>query len=87
MLICCNNNMLSHTHTHTHSHTFSHTHTCPQGFDVKVDEAAMTGEGEVVKKSFEKDPMLYAGTQVRSGRGGEEAGSTVAHCVCECVSV
>ena len=53
--------------THMHTHT---THTPgPQGFDVKVDEAAMTGEGELVRKSADRDPMLYAGTQVR-GKGG-----------------
>ena len=55
---------------------------------MKVDEAAMTGEGEVVKKSFERDPMLYAGTQVRNGReeaGREHCSRTGRVCVCVCV--
>ncbi len=36
-----------------------------QSFDVKVDEASLTGEAELVKKQTDRDVMLLAGTQVR----------------------
>lgn len=36
----------------------------PQGFDVKVDESALTGEAVLVKKDVNSDPILYGGTKV-----------------------
>ena len=38
--------------------------TVSQGYDVKVDESSLTGEGDLAKKGIERDRMLYAGTQV-----------------------
>lgn len=39
------------------------------GYDVKVDESSLTGEGDLAKKGIERDRMLYAGTQVMEGGG------------------
>ena len=36
---------------------------------MKVDEASLTGEAELVKKKMDSDPMLLAGTQVMEGGG------------------
>ena len=41
----------------------------PQGYDIRVDEASLTGESDLVKKDKKKDPMLLAGTQVMEGGG------------------
>ena len=35
-----------------------------QGNDVKVNEAALTGEAELVRKRENSSPMLFSGTQV-----------------------
>ncbi|XP_016850766.1 plasma membrane calcium-transporting ATPase 1 [Anolis carolinensis] len=40
-----------------------------QGHDLKVDESALTGESDHVKKSLLKDPMLLSGTHVMEGSG------------------
>ncbi len=40
-----------------------------QGYDVRVDEASLTGEADQVKKKVDADPMLLAGTQVMEGEG------------------
>ena len=40
-----------------------------QGYDIRVDEASLTGESDLVKKDTRKDPMLLAGTQVMEGGG------------------
>ena len=40
-----------------------------KGYDVKVDEASLTGEAELVKKLPDRDVMLLAGTQVMEGGG------------------
>lgn len=40
-----------------------------QGNDVRVDEASLTGEAELVRKTVDADPMLLAGTQVMEGGG------------------
>ena len=56
----------THTHTHTSTHTHTHTHTHTQGNDVKVSEAALTGEAELVRKNETSSPMLFSGTQVRT---------------------
>ena len=42
---------------------------CPQGYDVRVDEASLTGEADLVKKRIDADPMMLAGTQVMEGEG------------------
>ena len=39
-----------------------------QGNDVRVNEASLTGESEQLKKTPEKNPFLYAGTQVSYSR-------------------
>merc|ERR1712130_891858 len=40
-----------------------------QSNDLKVDEAAMTGESDHVKKGEHTDPMLLSGTHVMEGSG------------------
>ncbi|XP_075385233.1 plasma membrane calcium-transporting ATPase 4 isoform X1 [Tenrec ecaudatus] len=40
-----------------------------QGNDLKIDESSLTGESDLVKKSWEKDPMLLSGTHVMEGSG------------------
>ena len=40
-----------------------------KGFDVSINESALTGESLLVKKSPELDPFLLAGTQVMEGGG------------------
>ncbi|XP_023656501.1 plasma membrane calcium-transporting ATPase 1-like isoform X2 [Paramormyrops kingsleyae] len=40
-----------------------------QGNDLKLDESALTGESDLVKKTLDKDPMLLAGTHVMEGSG------------------
>ncbi|XP_037353158.1 plasma membrane calcium-transporting ATPase 4 isoform X3 [Talpa occidentalis] len=40
-----------------------------QGNDLKIDESALTGESNHVKKSLERDPMLLSGTHVMEGSG------------------
>ncbi|XP_067322425.1 plasma membrane calcium-transporting ATPase 1-like [Anolis sagrei] len=40
-----------------------------QGHDLKIDESALTGESDHVKKSLIKDPMLLSGTHVMEGSG------------------
>jgi len=40
-----------------------------QSNDVKIDESAMTGESDHVKKSVERDPLLFSGTHVMEGSG------------------
>ncbi|XP_073732122.1 plasma membrane calcium-transporting ATPase 4 isoform X3 [Misgurnus anguillicaudatus] len=40
-----------------------------QGNDLKIDESALTGESDHVRKSLEKDPMLLSGTHVMEGSG------------------
>lgn len=40
-----------------------------QGYDIRVDEASLTGEAALVKKKVGVDPMLLAGTQVMEGGG------------------
>ncbi|XP_027727438.1 plasma membrane calcium-transporting ATPase 4 isoform X1 [Vombatus ursinus] len=40
-----------------------------QGNDLKIDESALTGESDHVKKALEKDPMLLSGTHVMEGSG------------------
>ena len=37
--------------------------------DLKIDESAMTGESDHVKKSVERDPLLFSGTHVMEGSG------------------
>ena len=39
------------------------------GFDVAINESALTGESMLVKKTPESDPFLLAGTQVMEGGG------------------
>jgi Ca2+ transporting ATPase len=39
------------------------------GYDVKINESALTGESALVKKSLEEDPMMLGGTQVMEGGG------------------
>ena len=36
---------------------------------MRVDEACMTGEAELVKKKVGVDPLLFAGSQVMEGGG------------------
>lgn len=36
---------------------------------MRVDEASLTGEADLVKKKIDSDPMLLAGTQVMEGGG------------------
>ncbi len=36
---------------------------------MRVDEASLTGEAELVRKTVDADPMLLAGTQVMEGGG------------------
>ncbi|KAG8525135.1 Plasma membrane calcium-transporting ATPase 4, partial [Galemys pyrenaicus] len=40
-----------------------------QGNDLKIDESALTGESDHVRKSLERDPMLLSGTHVMEGSG------------------
>ncbi|XP_041035469.1 plasma membrane calcium-transporting ATPase 3-like [Carcharodon carcharias] len=40
-----------------------------QGNDLKMDESALTGESDHVRKSADKDPMLLSGTHVMEGSG------------------
>ncbi|NWW73616.1 AT2B1 ATPase, partial [Climacteris rufus] len=40
-----------------------------QGNDLKIDESALTGESDHVRKSLEKDPLLLSGTHVMEGSG------------------
>ncbi|XP_054664604.1 plasma membrane calcium-transporting ATPase 3 isoform X4 [Grus americana] len=40
-----------------------------QGNDLKIDESALTGESDHVRKSADKDPMLLSGTHVMEGSG------------------
>lgn len=40
-----------------------------QSNDIKIDESAMTGESDHVKKSVERDPLLFSGTHVMEGSG------------------
>uniref|UniRef100_A0A8C2A9M9 Calcium-transporting ATPase n=1 Tax=Cyprinus carpio TaxID=7962 RepID=A0A8C2A9M9_CYPCA len=40
-----------------------------QGNDLKIDESALTGESDHVRKSVDKDPMLLSGTHVMEGSG------------------
>ncbi|NXS11583.1 AT2B1 ATPase, partial [Neodrepanis coruscans] len=40
-----------------------------QGNDLKIDESALTGESDHVRKSLDKDPMLLSGTHVMEGSG------------------
>ncbi|XP_037950108.1 plasma membrane calcium-transporting ATPase 3-like [Teleopsis dalmanni] len=37
--------------------------------DLKVDESSMTGESDLVKKSIEIEPLMYAGTHIMEGSG------------------
>ena len=39
------------------------------GYDIKINESALTGESALVKKSLAEDPMMLAGTQVMEGGG------------------
>ncbi|CUG92690.1 vacuolar-type Ca2+-ATPase 2, putative [Bodo saltans] len=39
------------------------------GNDLKVDESAMTGEPDVIKKTPERDPFFLSGTQLQDGIG------------------
>eukprot|EP00731_Ephydatia_muelleri_P021848 Em0014g439a len=39
------------------------------GFDVAINESALTGESMLIKKTPESDPFLLAGTQVMEGGG------------------
>ncbi|NXO87639.1 AT2B1 ATPase, partial [Sitta europaea] len=40
-----------------------------QGNDLKIDESALTGESDHVRKSLDKDPLLLSGTHVMEGSG------------------
>ncbi|XP_059383645.1 plasma membrane calcium-transporting ATPase 3b isoform X4 [Carassius carassius] len=40
-----------------------------QANDLKIDESALTGESDHVRKSADKDPMLLSGTHVMEGSG------------------
>ncbi|NXT98726.1 AT2B1 ATPase, partial [Buphagus erythrorhynchus] len=40
-----------------------------QGNDLKIDESALTGESDHVRKSLEQDPLLLSGTHVMEGSG------------------
>ncbi|KFV84046.1 Plasma membrane calcium-transporting ATPase 1, partial [Struthio camelus australis] len=40
-----------------------------QGNDLKIDESALTGESDHVRKAVDKDPMLLSGTHVMEGSG------------------
>ena len=40
-----------------------------QASDLKVDESSLTGESDIVKKTFEKDIALLSGTHVMEGSG------------------
>ncbi|KAL3312457.1 ATPase, Ca transporting, plasma membrane [Cichlidogyrus casuarinus] len=40
-----------------------------QSNDLKLDESALTGESDLVKKGIERDPMLLSGTHVMAGSG------------------
>ncbi|XP_074023582.1 plasma membrane calcium-transporting ATPase 3-like, partial [Numenius arquata] len=40
-----------------------------QGNDLKMDESALTGESDHVRKAPDKDPMLLSGTHVMEGSG------------------
>ncbi len=52
-----------------------------KGQDVKVDESAVTGETDVMKKRMDTDPFLISGTNILEGlvsqckrRGGANEG-------------
>ncbi|NXU36419.1 AT2B3 ATPase, partial [Drymodes brunneopygia] len=40
-----------------------------QGNDLKIDESALTGESDHVRKAPDRDPLLLSGTQVMEGSG------------------
>ncbi|NXY81433.1 AT2B3 ATPase, partial [Alcedo cyanopectus] len=40
-----------------------------QGNDLKIDESALTGESDHVRKGPDLDPMLLSGTHVMEGSG------------------
>ncbi|NXG26674.1 AT2B1 ATPase, partial [Grallaria varia] len=40
-----------------------------QGNDLKIDESALTGESDLVRKGPERDPLLLSGTHVMEGSG------------------
>ncbi|NXG04736.1 AT2B1 ATPase, partial [Sakesphorus luctuosus] len=40
-----------------------------QGNDLKIDESALTGESDHVRKAVDKDPLLLSGTHVMEGSG------------------
>ncbi|NXK71126.1 AT2B3 ATPase, partial [Sylvietta virens] len=40
-----------------------------QGNDLKIDESALTGESDHVRKSADRDPLLLSGTHVMEGSG------------------
>ncbi|NXD89018.1 AT2B1 ATPase, partial [Halcyon senegalensis] len=40
-----------------------------QGNDLKIDESALTGESDHVRKAVDRDPLLLSGTHVMEGSG------------------
>ncbi|GMR34383.1 hypothetical protein PMAYCL1PPCAC_04578, partial [Pristionchus mayeri] len=40
-----------------------------QSNDLKIDESAMTGESDLIRKSADRDPMLLSGTHAMEGSG------------------
>ncbi|NWR96010.1 AT2B1 ATPase, partial [Furnarius figulus] len=40
-----------------------------QGNDLKIDESALTGESDHVRKALDRDPLLLSGTHVMEGSG------------------
>lgn len=40
-----------------------------QSNDLKIDESSLTGESDLIRKSFDHDPVLLSGTHAMEGSG------------------
>ncbi|KAK5985922.1 hypothetical protein GCK32_011571, partial [Trichostrongylus colubriformis] len=49
-----------------------------QSNDLKIDESSLTGESDLIRKSFDHDPVLLSGTNAMEGSGRIIKGSIVA---------